>query len=201
MLSMKQTMDLTKKLMQNGVSDTTDWIASHSDTEQLLYLYEEDPIIIRGPGKYSKYDDSMRPAQEIVDWCEHHQVNIGDFNYPVVIDESVTDCSAMFAYCNSFDQPILIPKGTLHCDYMFYKCLAYNCAIEFERHIQTYKGALYMCNSLKSPVLIHSNIEVPGEMFRHATRTFISDSRTEEEAIYQSQPVEVPGYIQLVRGD
>ena len=154
--------------------------------------------MIRNPGKYSTYDDSMQPAPEIVKWCKDHSVNISDFNYLVVIDESVTDCSAMFAYCNSFDQPVLIPKGTLHCDYMFYKCLAYNCAIEFEPFIQTYKGALYMCDSLKSPILIHPNIKVPGELFRHATRTFISDSRTEEEAIYQSQPVEVPAYIKLV---
>lgn len=54
---------------------------------------------------------------------------------------------------------------------------------------------------IKEKVIVHSNITDPGELFRHATRTFISDNRTEEEAIYQANPVEVPTYINLVRSD
>ena len=185
MISAKVTMELTRKLIANGVMDTTSWISSHTESEALMYLYGEDPIIIKHPGLYSTYSDNMRPAPEIVDWCEKHDVKISEFNFPCVIDESLTDCSAVFAYCNSFNWAVLIPENCEHVDYMFYKCLAYNKVTEFPKSVQTYKGALYMCDALTSQVIIHSNIQTPGELFRHAYRTFISDSRTEEEAIYQ----------------
>lgn len=67
MLSVMQTMELTKKLMDRGISNTTGWIASHTLEQQIAYLDNPTQVdlqllhsteIYHGTPKLFEYPDS-----------------------------------------------------------------------------------------------------------------------------------------------
>ena len=67
MLSVTQTMELTQKLMDRGIGNTTEWIASHTLEQQIAYLDNPTQVdlqllhsttIYHGTPKLFEYPDS-----------------------------------------------------------------------------------------------------------------------------------------------
>ena len=55
-----------------------------------------------------------------------HFICSSSFNYPVIVDDSVTSCCEMFTDCDSYNQVTIIHNSVTSCQGIFSNCKAYN---------------------------------------------------------------------------
>ena len=100
---------------------------------------------------------------------EKEKDNIKDFDFPVKIDDSVTDCSYMFEYCASFNQPIEIPSGVTDCHSMFWGCASFNQPIKIPSGVIVCDEMFQGCSSFNQSVEIPSSVAMCSDMFHNCT--------------------------------
>lgn len=114
----------------------------------------------------------------VKDYCTDNKIAIHNFNIPVIIDNSVTDCSEMFKYCTGFNSEVTIPATVENCDYMFYGCCsldkeinfpksmrhcramisgtAYNHCIILPEYVENCSDMLQTCSDFNRPIVLRS---------------------------------------------
>lgn len=152
MLTSKETMYVTQKLMQSGIQDTTAWFDSKTEEQIIEYMNackeyddttsfaEKRAALKETLTKYERRhgnepytpsdkvtvarvgDVGRAPSSDILDWGLDHNVKMADFNQPVVIADGITNCNYMFYGLQSFDQDVLIPPTVKSAAGMFRGC-------------------------------------------------------------------------------
>lgn len=129
------------------------------------------PAILRGRSEFHRYVrnrhiydfDYSKEVLYIYDhtavkqFCNDLDIPMGDFNYPVVIDNNVKDCSEMFNRCYTFNQPVEIPSDAIDCTSMFEYCNAFNHPLIIPEKVETCRRMLMFASSFNSPVEIRSH--------------------------------------------
>lgn len=96
----------------------------------------------------------VRSHQDVIDWCNKHNITVAEFNQPVIIPKDVTDCSRMFEDCESFNQSVVIPEGVTDCDSMFFGCIRFNQSVEIPNTVKYYSMMFYGCDSMVSDIIV-----------------------------------------------
>lgn len=68
----------------------------------------------------------IKSKNTITDYCMINGISREDFNVPVIISPSLTDCSKLFKDCITFNQKVIIPNGVIDCTEMFENCKEFN---------------------------------------------------------------------------
>ena len=101
----------------------------------------------------------------VYDFCRDNKSSITDFNYKVIIDKSVTDCSRMFVDCYKFNQPITIPDSVTSCPHMLYDCKSFNQPITVPGSVTNCSHMFGYCKAFNQPVTIPDSVTKRTEMF------------------------------------
>jgi hypothetical protein len=75
---------------------------------------------------YNKKILTVYSCTGVHDFLREHLISSIDFNYPVVIADSVICCDEMFSGCDSYNQATVIPNSVTSCRGMFNDCITLN---------------------------------------------------------------------------
>ena len=118
------------------------------------YAYDEKNNIVK-----------IYSIRAVKEFCRDYKINIEDFNLPVVLDDSMEKCYALFEGCSSFNQPVMIPKNVNSCGYMFRDCKAFNQAIKIPNKVIQCSAMFSGCEMLNQPIELPENIKNCSSMF------------------------------------
>lgn len=95
----------------------------------------------------------IKPGAE----CAHLFENLPYFNQPIVIPNTVHDCTCMFQYCRSFNSPVIFEEGNnnqLYLKFMFCGCIDFNQPIIFPKTVCNFEGMFFNCYKFNQPIYI-----------------------------------------------
>ena len=81
----------------------------------------------------------------VKDYCMDYGITEGEFNSPVVIADTVTNCEYMFASCWVFNQPVVIPSSVTNCNHMFAYCRNFNKSISIPASVTDCEAMFNHC--------------------------------------------------------
>ena len=99
------------------------------------------------------------------DFCIDNGINPDKFDYPVIIADSVTDCSFMFIGCASYNQPVVIPNSVINCECMFLGCTSYNQSTVIPDSVINCISMFEVCTSYDQPIIIPNSVTDCERMF------------------------------------
>lgn len=79
-------------------------------------------------------------------FCNDYNIELCEFNIPVIIEKQVIYCLELLKDCSSFNQPVTIGKKAEDCHNMFLDCKSLNQKIEFLSCKFCYDEALELYN-------------------------------------------------------
>lgn len=83
------------------------------------------------------------------DFCLDEDVYRDEFDYPVVIAVSVTNCDNMFEGCASYNQPTVIPSSAVDCTCMFWDCEALDQTIIVPDSVVAHRDMFKNCKKMQ----------------------------------------------------
>lgn len=92
----------------------------------------------------------------IILYCKEHNINLEEFNIPVIIPKGVINCSNLLRGCKAFNQSVLISNDVKYCDYMFYGCENYNQPTWLPTSVISHKHTFEHCPNYKYGFLTNS---------------------------------------------
>lgn len=122
------------------------------------------------PEKTYSFDESTQTLTVysntgVHDFCINTGIDTKDFNYPTIIDKSVTDCTFMFEHCKSFNQPISIPDSVTICRNMFRDCKSFNQPVTIPNSATDCFGVFRDCEAFNQPIILPNSVTDCSGMF------------------------------------
>ena len=128
------------------------------------YDREENKLYITGNGGRTIYRNSA-----VVQFCIDYNIELCDFNIPVIIEKQVTNCMELLKDCSSFNQPVIISPGVICCEEMFRNCESFNQPIEIPNSVEMVMGMFRECKTFNQQVNIPNGVRRCDGMFMDCT--------------------------------
>lgn len=126
--------------------------------------------------------------EDILDYCARAGVKVTDFNRCVRFENSVTDCSNIFACMKSFNKSVIFPSTVKKADFAFTGCDSFSQYIFIDYALYESLGrspqALGLADTYPVDRIIVTNNNKAFDLYLGACSTF---------------PPSIPGIIQLLR--
>ena len=98
---------------------------------------------------YNKKILTVYSCTGVHDFLREHLISSIDFNYPVVITDSVICCDEMFSGCESYNQPTVIPSSAVDCTCMFWDCEALDQTIIVPDSVVAHRDMFKNCKKMQ----------------------------------------------------
>ncbi|MCH5345263.1 MAG: BspA family leucine-rich repeat surface protein [Acetatifactor sp.] len=118
------------------------------------YAYDEKNNIVK-----------IYSIRAVKDFCRDYKMKIEEFNFAVVLDDSMENCYRLFEGCSSFNQPVVIPENVTGCMDMFRDCKAFNQSIKVPDNVRQCTRMFMGCQSLNQSVELSKSAEICDSMF------------------------------------
>lgn len=98
---------------------------------------------------YNKKILTVYSCTGVHDFLREHLISSIDFNYPVVIADSVICCDEMFSGCDSYNQATVIPNSVTSCRGMFNDCITLNQNIVIPDSVVAHRDMFKNCKKMQ----------------------------------------------------
>lgn len=120
----------------------------------LSYMFQQDSFnanVSFGSGAFNDFSYMFYRANE--------------FDKPITIPNSVTNCAGMFSYASKFDHPVVIPDSVTNCTYMFEQANEFNSMVTIGNSVNNCHHMFSGCDAFDKAITIPDNVHDVKYMF------------------------------------
>ena len=107
----------------------------------------------------------LKTKNGLMDFVSRYAIDLDTFNLPVVLLDTVTDCSGLFEDFSIFNQPIAIPEIVKDCTAMFKNCKCFSQTVDIPEGVENTTEMFAGCEALNRRIRVPLSVKNCKGMF------------------------------------